>query len=426
MRTAVTTIQLTGWLLAGWLVLLPCGCQQDKKVDPKREDHEAAHTARYHPGIHRRSANTKSSNTSMRPTDEDVVQAEELSFNNGPAGCPVLFVNDESITVQEVLEPMRHDLIKQAELLPPKQYMYYLFDRARKMLDMQIGRLLVYQEAKRELPEQAMTMIDKEVDRQVEKLIHDRFDGVEARFEAYLRDIGMTRKQRREMIKRRVTVMKYTGDRFEPMLSDPPRRELLQYYRHNKDEFSTQAEAELYLIEIPFEKLLDQSLEQATDEQLAKARRQARQRLERAKEELHSGVEFAEVAKEYSLGVRRHQGGNWGMIKPGSLAGRWADVEKVLFGLKQGQVSDICETTESMFIAKCGDKTEANTLSFEQAQRQIKSKLKSREYQKLTSDYIQRLLRKATMSNEQRRQFFFALAAAAPKPADTSQEHRKK
>jgi hypothetical protein len=425
MRSGIQTTQIIGWMLAGWLIVLPCGCQ-DKEDGPRREDHEAAHTTRYHPDIHRRRALDDSSDATTQPAQDEALQAEDLSLENGPAGCPVLFVNDQPITVQEVLEPIRRDLEKQAELLPRKQYMYYLFDRARKVLDMQIGRLLVYQEAKRELPEQAMSMIDKEVDRQVERMIHKQFDGVDARYEAYLRGIGMSRKERREMIKRQVTVMKFTRDRFEPMLTDPPRRELMQYYKHNQDEFTTEAEAEMHLIEVPFEKLLDVELEQATDAKLAEAKQEARRRLQRAKEELQSGVAFEEVAKAYSLGVRRRSGGDWGSISPGALTGRWAAAEEAVFELEQDEVSDIRETEESMFIVKCGDKVEADTLSFEEAQRQIKNKLKNRQYQDMTGDYIQRLLRKATISNEQRRQFFFALAAAAPKPdssasADSSQ-----
>src|SRR5690606_19611735 len=100
-----------------------------------------------------------------------------------------------------------------------------------------------------------------------------------------------------------------------PLLRDPSRQELMRQYLARKDDMTTPQKAELFLIEVPLESRLNgKSLAQADAEEISKARLEAREHLKRALEELQSGIEFEAVAKAYSLGLGRTQGGAIGEI----------------------------------------------------------------------------------------------------------------
>lgn len=396
------------------LLTVAVGCE-NKQRGPKLADHEAAHTPRYHPDVRRDRTRVPQSAPATQPAEID--PEKDLNFS-GPIGCPVLFVNGDNLTVQEVLEPILDDLKQQVKLMTPTQYRYYLVEEISKQVDAQTSRLVVYQEAMKEFPEKAQAAIEKEAERWMQRDINNRFGGVHARYEAHLKDLGLTVDDRKEAFKREVTVLHFLQERFRPMIDEPPRREIVKYYENHMDEFTTEAEAEMFLIEIPLAKALGKPLGSATPAEIDAARSEARQTLQRAHDELVAGFPFEEVAKAYSQGLRASTGGAWGTVKPDTLTGRWAEVSKVLFTLEPDTFSEVRESDESLFIVKSGQMTAAKTLSFEEAQGRIMNRLKDEQYARLTNAYISRILQKATISMIQRREFVFACLAAAPLPAE--------
>lgn len=404
------------------LALLPAvaivGCQQ-KEVGPKFADHQAAHTPRYHPQVKRTTETTSAPSefsAATQPDDETVLKA--IATDSGPIGSPILFVNGDTISVQELLEPIIDQLRQQAAALSLGQYQSAFLRTVNRELDAQISRLLVYQEAKRDYRDKAKEAVDKETDRLLKATINHRFGGSQVRYENHLKSLGLTLEDRKEFYRRQVMVLAFLRERFQPLLTTPPRREMLKYYEDHLDQFSRPARAQMLLIDVPYEKLLDKLPQEATASELADARVQARQRLEKARAELDSGIEFAEVAKAHSLGIRRALGGDWGEITPDSLTGRWAKAAEVLFTLREGQISEITETDQSMFIVKCGKYTPEQRLSFEEAQEQIIARIQEEQNERLTQNYILQLLNRATISRDQRLEFLYAVYAAAPKPKE--------
>jgi len=430
----ITQVKILRWFttlcLAGLLGLSGCG---PKNQEPKRADHKAAHTARYHPDIARRSAGQESESepTSTQPADsgiqpEGLAVPAGISDTKGPVGCPVLFVNGDPITTQEILEPIINVLEDQSKSLTPGQYQFSCLKTINEQIDMQVGRLIVYQEARVNIPEKAQEMIEKDIDRMLNSDIHHRFQGIHSRYEAHLKSLGLTLEERKESFRRQVVVMNYLREHFRPMIAVPSRRELMRYYQKHKSDFFTPAKADMFLIEIPFSKVMQKEVSGATEKELAEARKQARERLDRAEKELERGVDFTEVAKSYSMGVRRALGGAWGEISPGSLTGRWKKPCEVLLSLKEGQVSDIQETDESMFIVKCGKQIPELHLSFEKAQQEIVYKLNDKQYERLRQEYMFKLISKATIDTRQRREFLHAAFAAAPQPQQKQQPGQEK
>ncbi len=404
------------FLLAG-VVFIPIGCDKSKK-GPKWEDNQRAHAARFHPDVDRKPRGTA-------PAEEPGAGAGDAAepqpatrpgLELAPVVSPVMFVNGDTIGVPDILEPIWEPLERQSRALTPEDYREYLLRETTRQIEYEISTVLLYQEAKNAFPEAAMKHFDKEADQRIKDIINARFGGVHARYEQYLKGMNTSVEAMRERAKRREMVIQYLRERIRPRQAQPSRRELMTYYEAHKEQFTTPAKAELFLIEIPLEAELGKQLSRAAAEEIAGARKAAREKLERAREELASGVSFAAVAKQYSKGLHADEGGALGEISPGALTRRWAKAAEVLFTLEPDAVSDIVETEESFFIVKCGRKTPEQTLSFEDAQARMIDLILEAQFEQLRDEYILKLRAKATI--QKYAEFRQAVFQASPRPEE--------
>lgn len=385
------------------LVMTLAGCDKPDE-GPKRADHVAARTVRYHPDLNRRS----------RPDGGPTATQPASAPGPGPVGSPVLFVNGETVSVPEILEPLLSELENDARTLAPQTYYSSMIRAIRRQIDLHVSTLLIYEEARNHYPEKAMEAIDKEVDRRLKEIVTERYQGVYARFEAQLKAMDLTPQDVKSRLKRQLMVSQYMRDKYTPILREPPRRELMKYYQDHLDEFTTPERAELFLIEIPIDAVLGKPRDLATAEEIQAVRQKWLAHLQRAREELDSGVEFSAVARAYSKGIKAAQGGAWGEISPGTLQGRWAKAAEVLFRLSENETSDIVVTDESLLLVKCGKRTPRQQVSFEEAQPRIIERIKDEQFSRLSQEHVESLLNKATV--RPLAEFTEAVAAAAPRP----------
>lgn len=398
-------------LVVAGLTLLGC----DKgKPGPKYKDDAAAHARRYHPEVARSDV---SGTPASAPARHAITQPSDIDFTaTGAIGCPVLFVNGDSLNVAEVLEPLIQDLREKANSLPLPAYRTHVFRTVANQIDYAVSMTVIYQEAKnRYTDEKQIQLFEKEADRLVRDVINKRFGGVAARYEAHLKSLDLKTEDIKARAKRQVMVMQFLHERFKPLAVEPTRRQLAEYYHSHLDEFSTPASAQLLIVDIPLDKEMGKPINHATPAEIAASRSRAREQLVKARAELAAGADFGEIARKYAKGVRAKAGGDWGEITPGSMTGRMARASEVLFTLQQGQLSDIIDTDDAVFIVKSGKLTPATTLDFQQAQEQIIDKLAEQEFNRHREAYVQQLLQKATIS--QRQGFFEAVLAAVPRPA---------
>lgn len=386
------------------------GCDKPK-TGPKRADHAAAHSTYYHPDVQRRPTGQPETAAS-RP--EAATQPVDFRFGRDPAGSPVMFVNGENLTVADVLEPIIDDLAPRSRSLSENAYRDFLVRRVVEQISMEISRIMIYQEARKTFPDKLDEAFAKEADKIIQEVIANRFGGVKARYEAHLKALDLTLPEMKERAKRQVMVGNYLRERFKPMIQNPPRSELLKYYQQHRDEFTTPAKAELFLIEIPIEAELGKPLTSALPDEMAAARERALNRLVRAREEIESGIAFADVARQYSKGLQAARGGEVGEISPGALTGRWARAAEVLFTLEEGQMSDPVDTPEAVFLIKCGKRQPAHQARFEESQSQIMNRLMDEQFNSLQRRYILELEAKATV--RKRQEFTLAVLSAAPRP----------
>jgi len=334
---------------------------------------------------------------------------------------PILMVNNEPITVQEVLEPLRAELEKASKEMSPSEYRRFANHRLMVRLVRLVDELLAYDEAKKEITDEMETQIKKAVDQTEQNRINAEFGGRFSRYEAWLEANRESRDEVRKRIRRELIVRQYLKDKFLPLIRHPTRQEMLKYYQRHPEEFTEPLRVELFLIDAPYWVFLEgtptedrQALwPKVSGPRRLEARRTAQQHMEQALREIKSGIPFEAVARSYSRGPNADNGGAWGFISPGGLTGRWTEVAEVLFQLQPGQVSEIMRTDDGLFIVKAGRRFEQRTIPFVEAQPLIEKTLVKEQQDKLEADFLTRLRNKATLGDFP--SFLQALFDAAPR-----------
>lgn len=100
------------------------------------------------------------------PATTRPAEAQPASFQFGAVGVgsPVMVVNNEPVTISEVLEPMIDDLARRAKSLSENAYRDYLTRRIVEQVGLEISRIIIYQEAKKTFPDKAEEAFAKEAD----------------------------------------------------------------------------------------------------------------------------------------------------------------------------------------------------------------------------------------------------------------------
>lgn len=322
---------------------------------------------------------------------------------------PVLFVNKDALTVQDVMRPqLRARLEKKAALLAPAEYRAELERTLQYELQTEIGLLLIYQEARKAITDKEDEFFTKQADEEIQHLVNLEFGGRHARFEAHLREQGMTVAEFREKTKRRFIAMRTLRERFNNLKEQPSRAELLRYYETHPAEFTSEPKARMSLIEIRFVSPGERGVQKPA----------AREKAEQALAELESGVPFAAVARAYSEGPTRSAGGAWAEISPGSLRPRYQPVVDALFRMQPGERSGIIEGPDAFFIVRCDALAPGRRQTFEEAQDELIERILDQRYAEIQNEYIAKLMRNAILVNEAA--FLQALIASAPSPAPPS------
>jgi len=118
---------------------------------------------------------------------------------------------------------------------------------------------------------------------------------------------------------------------------------------------------------------------------------QERERLARAREDILAGGSFATQAREISEDPSAPDGGNWGWIEPVLFR---KELMNAVSGLNAGEVSEIVETPEGLYLLQIEERREASSKSFEEMRREIEVELRDQQAEQLYRDWIARLRNK--------------------------------
>jgi len=149
------------------------------------------------------------------------------------------------------------------------------------------------------------------------------------------------------------------------------------YYNQHKEEYKVEEQVKLRMI----------MLNKASDEEAATTKELAKEIISKLK----AGAAFSEMASIYSQGAQRNQGGDWG----------WADrtvlrkeLVEIAFSLKPGELSDVVETPQALFIMLVEDKRTGHNKPIAEVREQIEDTLLKQERERLQTKYIEKLKQK--------------------------------
>lgn len=380
-----------------FVLSLGCGESKDWSLfgnDPPADQstHAAEALAEYRARMQREQA--ASITTESSPV-EPVNDAPPTQNPQRIVAADTLEILDQFITPEDVIEPIRPQLTEWSRDMPPSRYMNAAAELVRESLVEQVANHLIYRRASEQVSPEMETQIDGAVDKMEQERIGREFDGRETAYANALVESGRKREDVRAQLRRALIVETYLRDRLAPMIPDPTRKDIRHYYDQNRNEFTTEEQRQLLMIDIPVAAFLDRSRIMDRQQAVALARQKARTSAQEAKAALNAGRQFVDVAREYSK-FKASDGGDWGVIHE-PLAGRWEEPSKQFFQLPRGGVSDVIETDDSFFIVKCGKTTGGVTTSFADAQPEIVRRLKTIKFRKLKAEFLQKELNQANV-----------------------------
>ncbi|MCD4824858.1 MAG: peptidyl-prolyl cis-trans isomerase [Phycisphaerae bacterium] len=307
-----------------------------------------------------------------------------------------LQVNDQYITVDDILDGLHHVLIE----IPPHVKGDAFQMQVAKILDQEIAyeiqQTLVYSEAKKYLEEEPKKQIDVEMEETLRDMIAKVGGSKEKLRQKCIRE-GSTLEGMLQTQRRSLTVRMYMRIKLMPAIIIN-RRMLWDYYRKNPKEFRTDKKVQMQIIAAPFKKFLAEKKDDRrppTAEELAAAKSQAHKMIADSLRQLKNGAKFTDVARR-GRGIRRSKGGTWPMMTVGNF--REAKVEQQAFKLAQGKYSGIIEGELGYYIVKAKAVLPGKVVSFEQAQPDIADKLKRKQFGKLRTEYMIKVYDKATIT----------------------------
>lgn len=307
----------------------------------------------------------------------------------------ILYINDDSITAAELIDPLMPSFVGQAASLTADQMMPRVIQRISDELVRRVQDLLLHREASKSVTDQMTEVLDRYVDDEIKDLVNREFGGRQARFEAHLASQKRTIDHEREQIRRRLIIVKYLQDNILPKISSPTRRELLDYYEANLSDYTQPASRKLLMIDIP----------KAGNED------DARVAIDQAHARLVQGESFESVAGELSRGIHAAEGGAWGAIQSG-LQGRYAEASAHFFELADKQFSEIIDAEDAFFIVKATDVHSASTLPFADVQPELVERYRNTQFDTIRGKILQSLFDSAVVEPDEETFLKAAVASA--------------
>lgn len=107
---------------------------------------------------------------------------------------------------------------------------------------------------------------------------------------------------------------------------------------------------------------------------------------------MKEGRDFGELAKLYSQGLKSEEGGDFGFVEKGQMR---EDFDKIIFGMKSGEVSEPIRADTGYFIFKIEEKRDARILTLSEAHDGIENIIYREKAQQRYQDWMAKLKRDA-------------------------------
>ncbi|MFH0924162.1 MAG: peptidylprolyl isomerase [bacterium] len=287
----------------------------------------------------------------------------------------VAIVNGEIITLTELNEAVSFILKDNGGIIN--------FDGAekdpaeikRKVLNRLIDNKLIEQETKRI----GIVVSEREIDNTLENIQKENSISREELVKK-LEAKGLSLEKYKEQIRQGMEKMMLVNREIKSrvvMNED----ELKKYYTENMDSFKVVTEVRIQHIFLPIPPNADEA-------KIKDVYEKARDLLVK----LSNKEDFGKLAKIYSQDTSSGSGGDMGWFKLGEVT---PFLEKVVFSLKVGEVSDIITSSLGLHIVKLMDRKERGVRPFEEVKDEIKDAIYAKKVEKEFKEWFEGLRKKA-------------------------------
>ena len=309
-------------------------------------------------------------------------QARKFSAKQKPVPPPMLAVSGETITVDTIYNfrkdlgakriPLGLYLATVAENSDEERFKNVARPEIQAALETLIYDTLLYQKAKREGGDKMKDGLDKAADRIWREFVVEH-SGNEAAAEEALRQMGIDRKEFKELRKRQILTHYLVSLKF-PADQPVSHLEMVGYYNHDKDkDFVIKPRLTFRLIDIQPGRL------QLTDLTLDRYD-QARQLSKDLMARLAAGGDFGQLAQQYSHDPMAGSGGLWNSIDPESLAEPYDALAAKAANCPIGQVDGPIELKGHLFIVRLEAKQEQGYQPLDKVQAKIEEEIRNDRY----------------------------------------------
>ncbi|MGA0040497.1 MAG: peptidylprolyl isomerase [Pirellulales bacterium] len=312
-----------------------------------------------------------------KPADPLLEQAQSLQ-----TAMVIARVGPEVVLESDLITPSVAEwLEKVTPGLPPEQIRELKMQVYRHLLTQHIEALIVYVDACRTIPAEAIPEIESKVNQafdeeQLPKLMEAANVANSLEYEQILRSRGQSLDRLKKAFFERAIAQQWLQQALEAEAGgEIPHAELIAYYQEHLAEYEYPARSK-------FEELCVRFGRERT-------REQAWGLLASMGNKVLSGEAFAEVAKQGSEGPTAASGGNYDWTTKGSL--RSKAINEAIFSLPVGKLSTILEDDMGLHIVRVIERTEAGRTSFLDAQVEIRDKIRAEKHAKAVEEYLTKL-----------------------------------
>jgi parvulin-like peptidyl-prolyl isomerase len=273
-------------------------------------------------------------------------------------------VNESGITFDQLQKTFLNAISRYDEKTLSSLDQSTIVSFKKNILNQLIDYELFYQQAQKEKVKISNDEINLEIDK-----IKDIFSSPEE-FNEVLKANNITLTQLKEDIKRQLMINSILEEtKNQVTITDD---ELLEYYNENKESFfePEKVHARHILVE--------------TEEEASNLLLQLKEGL----------TDFAELAKEKSIGPSAPSGGDLGFFARGQMV---KEFEDAAFSLMPGEISGVVKTQFGYHIIKCEEKKDEHSPTFEEAKENISNTLKYQRENEAISTLISKLREEAVI-----------------------------
>ena len=242
-----------------------------------------------------------------------------------------------------------------------------------KGIDELIDRKILVQEAKKVVladPEKAEA-IEKNLDAFVKGAVEEV--GSLYKFYELAHKQGINPLKKRAELKEDLLVEEIMRDNVYRKIVVTPKG-IKRYYQEHTDEFTREGSLSFRHILLMFSRY--------------ETKEDAKSAAEDILNKLKSGEEFGDLAKEYSRGPHSDEGGLW---ETDEVKDFRKDLVAKISNLKEGEISPIIDSSFGHHIFKIEEVIPSQTLTFQQAQNEIRNMLFREEFVKKRKEYLRKL-----------------------------------